>query len=98
MNKLILGATFAVALIGFILGASAKDQPGQRFITKAIEGNLAEIQMGQLAQQKADSDGVRSFGQQLVTDHTAANRSATSVANKLGVTPPTEPSKKHKAM
>src|SRR3954467_5318119 len=96
--KLIRGIGLATALAGSTIGALAKEQPGQAFITKAIQGNLAEAALGQLAQQKSASDGVRSFGQQLVTDHTAANQRATAVASQMGVTPPTEPDKKQKAM
>ena len=33
----------------------------------AIQGNMAEIQMGQLAQEKAQSADVKSYGQMLVT-------------------------------
>jgi|SRR5215203_621267 putative membrane protein len=98
MNKLLLTASLVAALMGSVSAASAKDQAGQKFITKAIEGNLAEIQLGQLAQQKGASDGVRNFGQQLVADHSAANKSATTVAGQMGVTPPSEPDKKHKAL
>jgi putative membrane protein len=96
--KLIRSIGLATALAGSTIGALAKEQPGQAFITKAIQGNLAEAALGQLAQQKSASDGVRSFGQQLVTDHTAANQRATAVASQMGVTPPTEPSKAQKAM
>jgi putative membrane protein len=96
--KLIRSIGLATALAGSTIGALAKEQPGQAFITKAIQGNLAEAALGQLAQQKSASDGVRSFGQQLVTDHTAANQRATAVASQMGVTPPTEPDKKQKAM
>ena len=78
--------------------AKAKGQTGQPFISKAIEGNLAEVQLGQLAQQKGASDGVRTFGQQLVTDHTAANQKATAVAGQMSVTPPSEPNKQQKAV
>jgi putative membrane protein len=70
------------------------NKAAQTFVTKAVQGNLAEISMGQLAQQRGNSDGVRSFGQQLVTDHSAANQKLTSLASGMGVTPPTEPSKK----
>ena len=98
MHKLILTTSLLAALLGSIPAASAKEQPGQTFITKAIEGNLAEVQLGQLAQQKGASDGVRNFGQQLVADHTAANQRATAVAGQMGVTPPSEPSKQHKAI
>ena len=97
MNKLIPSIGFAVALMGSIVGASAKEPPGQKFIAQAIEGNLAEAALGQLAQQKGASDGVRRFGQQLTADHTAANQRATAVASQMGATPPTEPNKKQKA-
>lgn len=98
MHKLILTASLVAALTGSVSATSAKEQPGQQFITKAIEGNLAEVQLGQLAQQKGASDGVRSFGQQLATDHTAANQRATAVAGQMGVTPPSEPNKQQKAV
>src|SRR5215217_4812402 len=98
MNKLILTISLVAALMGSVPAASAKEQPGQKFITKAIEGNLAEVQLGQLAEQKGASDGLRNFGQQLVADHTAANQRATAVAGQMGVTPPSEPSKQHKAV
>lgn len=78
-------------------GAWAKEDPAHQFITKAIQGNLAEIAMGQLAQQKGNSDGVKSFGQMLVQDHSTAKDQATAAASSLQVTPPTEPSKDQKA-
>src|SRR5262249_10769252 len=43
------------------------------------------------------SDGVRSFGQMLQQDHAAANKKAESVAQSMGMTPPTEPNSKQKA-
>jgi len=98
MHKLILTASLVAALTGSVSATSAKEQPGQKFIAKAIEGNLAEVQLGQLAQQKGASDGVRNFGQQLATDHTAANQRATAVAGQMGVTPPSEPNKQQKAV
>jgi putative membrane protein len=47
--------------------------------------------MGQFAKKNGGSDGVRLFGQMLVTDHTAANEKAKSLAQTQGVTPPTLP-------
>src|SRR3954470_17361124 len=98
MNKLLLIVGIMAALASAGSTASAKEQPGQKFITKAIEGNLAEVQLGQLSQQKGASDGVRNFGQQLVTDHTASNQRATAVAGQMGVTPPSEPNKQQRAV
>lgn len=96
-KKLMVGLAFAAALAGSSLGALAKDQPGQAFMKKAIEGNLAEAALGQLAQQKGNSDGVKNFGKQLETDHSSANQKAMSLASSMGMTPPTEPDKKQKA-
>jgi putative membrane protein len=79
-------------------GALAADKASQKFMTEAIQGNLAEIAVGKLAQQKGQSEGIRSFGSQLVSDHTAAKEKAVSVAQSMGVSPPSEPSKKQKAV
>jgi putative membrane protein len=92
---IIIGA--ALILAGSITTAPAKSDT--TFLTDAIQINLAEISVGDLAQQKGGSDDVKSFGKMLVDDHTASNMKATSLAQANDVTPPTEPSaadkKKH---
>jgi putative membrane protein len=97
MNKLLLGVGLATALALSAPAAFAQEKAGQAFLKKAMEGNLAEIEMGKLAQQKGGSDGVRSFGKQLEQDHSAANEKAAALAREIGMSPPTEPSKKQKA-
>lgn len=97
-RKIVLCIGFATALACAASGASAQDKASRTFITKAVEGNLAEVQMGQLAQEKGNSDGVRSFGQMLQQDHGAAAERSRAVATQMGATPPTEPNKKHKAL
>ena len=93
---LFAGATLAAAL-AFAPAGFAQDKASQKLLKEAIEGNLAEVQMGQLAQKNGTSDGVRSFGQMLEKDHSDANKKATDAARSLGVTPPTEPNSKQKA-
>jgi len=90
-------AAFVLAAVVAAGPALAKSSPGQAFLTKAIQGNLAEVQMGQLAQEKGQSDDVKAFGQQLMKDHGEANQRATGVASTMGLTPPSEPSSKQKA-
>jgi putative membrane protein len=97
MKRSILSLGVAAALMCSIGLASAQDKASQKFIKEAIEGNLAEVQMGQLAQEKAQSADVKSFGQMLVQDHGQANQQLTSVAGNMGVTPPSEPNRKQKA-
>jgi putative membrane protein len=99
MRKFWIAAlSILAAVVAWTSGALAADKASQKFITEAIQGNLAEIAVGKLAQQKGQSDGVRSFGAQLVSDHTAANDKAMSVAQSMGVSPPSEPNKKQKAV
>jgi len=87
----------AAGVIAAAVSSSAFAQGAdQKFIKEAIEGNLAEVQMGQLAQQNGQSQGVKDFGQMLVTDHGQANTKAQSVAQSMNVTPPTEPNAKQK--
>ena len=78
-------------------GCSAFAQDSaKKFISEAIQGNLAEVSMGQLARSKGQSEGARAFGRTLETDHTAAIDQATAAATEVGALVPTEPSAKQK--
>ena len=79
----------ALILAGCVTPVAA--EPNAKFLTEAIQINLAEISVGQLAQEKGGSDEAKSFGKMLVDDHTASNSKATALASSKGVTPPTEP-------
>jgi putative membrane protein len=70
----------------------------EMFIKEAMQGDLAEVNMGKLAQDKAQSDGVKSFGKMLEQDHGEHSQKVQSKAQELGVTPPQEPNATQKAM
>ncbi len=74
-----------------------KEPPDQKFAADAAKGNQAEIQIGQLAQQKADSPAAKTFGQHLVNDHTAAENQLQQIATKKGLTLDTQPSRAQKS-
>ena len=95
--KLHLSLAAAVLLSLSVSAASAKDKPSEAFLKKAIEGNYAEVSMGDLAQKNGQSDGVKSFGKMLSTDHAAANQKATDAAKGMGLNSPTGPNAKQKA-
>src|SRR4051812_7432342 len=95
IGKLLLSVGLA-ATVACASPAYAQDKASRKFIQEAIEGNLAEVQVGRLAQQKGQSEGVKSFGQMLATDHGQANQKAIQVASQVGVAPPTEPNAKQK--
>jgi putative membrane protein len=88
MNKY---STLAAALILFGSTSAALAKSDSSFLTDAIQINLAEIAMGDLAQKNGGSDTVKGFGKMLVDDHTASNQKAISLAQANGITPPNEP-------
>jgi len=57
--------------------SSASDQD---FFTKASSDGASEVQLGQLAEQKASSPQTKAMAQQLVKDHTAANKQLAALA------------------
>lgn len=70
----------------------------QRFLKEAIEGDMAEVQMGKLAQQNGASQDVKQFGEMLQTDHGQHLQKVQAMAQQMGVTPPTAPTAKEKAI
>ncbi|MBI1309530.1 MAG: DUF4142 domain-containing protein [Proteobacteria bacterium] len=69
----------------------------ETFLKSAIQDNLAEIQMGQMAQQKGQTPMVRALGKQIEVDHSAANGQAVALAIKAGIAVPTAPNKDQQA-
>jgi putative membrane protein len=57
----------------------------RHFVTKAADGGMSEVQLGQLAAQKASNPDVRAFGQKLVQDHSVVNSELMSLANNKNV-------------
>ncbi|MBV9266014.1 MAG: DUF4142 domain-containing protein [Acidobacteriaceae bacterium] len=69
-----------------------------KFATGAAQGGMAEVQLGQLAVQKADNADVKAFGQHMVDDHTKANDELKGVAEKEGLTLPASLNAKDQAL
>ena len=61
---------------------SAKDKT---FMHKAAKGGMMEVALGRLAEQKGQSEDVKSFGKRMITDHSKANDELKSIAEKKGV-------------
>ena len=97
MNRMLMSLGTATLMAISIASASAKDKQSETFLKKAIEGNFAEVSMGELAQQNGQSDAVKSFGRMLSTDHAAANQKALNAAQALGMNSPGGPNAKQKA-
>ena len=82
-------------------GMPAPNQPNQNdrlFVYEATIGGSAEVQFGQLAEQKGRSQGVRDFGRQMVADHSKANQQLAQAAQAANIPRPREFDEEHKAM
>jgi putative membrane protein len=93
-TKLATIAGLALALsAGALIGAdrenrgqlSAKDY---KFVADAYRGGTTEVELGQLAVQKASTDQVRHFGERMVADHKRANEELATIASAKGATLP----------
>lgn len=68
------------------------------FAQKAMQGGMAEVQLGQLAAQNGGSEDVKEFGQRMVDDHSKLNDQMKPIAQQIGVEPPTQLSAKDQAL
>ena len=68
------------------------------FVKKAMQGSIAQMQLGQLTLQKSNNDQVKQFARKMIDDHTKLNEQMKPVAQQLRVDIPTEVSKKDKAL
>jgi len=65
------------------------------FMKEAAIGGMAEVELGKLAQQNAQSDDVKQFGARMEQDHGKANNELTTLAGNKGVTLPQQLDQKH---
>ena len=70
--------------------ANRMDSADSTFATKAAQGGMAEVKLGQLATERASNSAVKQFGQKMVDDHTKANDELKQLASKKGITLPTD--------
>ncbi len=59
------------------------------FVQVAAQGGMAEVQMGQLADQTSKSRKVKMFAEQMIKDHTPANEQLKQLAVAKGASLPT---------
>jgi len=82
---------------GTASGSNMSKSADSTFAMKAAQGGMAEVKMGQLAEQKASSPEVKQFAQRMVTDHTKANSELKQAAAQDNITLPTSLDSKDQA-
>jgi putative membrane protein len=77
-------------------GMQGPNQPtpmDRMFVSRAMQGSMAEVQLAQLTLQKSSNDQVKQFAQRMIDDHTKLNEQMKPVADQLGVKAPDQISK-----
>jgi putative membrane protein len=76
---------------------NSKQVPGKAadFMVKAASGGLMEVELGKIAQDKAQDLRVKSFGAMMVKDHTQANTEMKTMADGKSVTLPSSLGEDH---
>jgi putative membrane protein len=62
--------------------------PEKEFLANAGRGGMLEVQLGNLATQKASSNDVKQFGERMATDHGQLGQKLQQLASNLNVTLP----------
>ncbi len=70
----------------------------KRFMIQAAQGGTAEVQIAQLALNKASSDQVKQYAQEMIDQHSQANNQLAALAAQKGVTLPTTIGSKNQAL
>jgi putative membrane protein len=81
----------AATMLSTVMTSASFAADEATFLQDAIQGSLAEVQMGELAQQKGSSEDVKTFGQTLVTDHSKSIEEASALAQSMSLEVPAEP-------
>ncbi len=64
------------------------------FLKNAAAGGAAEVELGNLARDRATDPDIKQFAQKMVDDHSKANEELKALAQKKGVTAPASPDPK----
>ncbi len=92
-QRVVLGL-FILLSVG-ILSCSSPDST--KFSSAAAQGGLTEVELGRLAVQRGSNPAVKSFGQQVIEDHSRANSELKTIATRKNIALPTDLNSDQKA-
>lgn len=90
-------AALSLLVVPFFAAHAKEAKKDAQYLQRLAEVDLAEVQMGKLAQEKASSEEVKDFAEHMVDDHGKALDESRDLAKQQGVDLPSSPSKKHQA-
>ena len=85
MKRTLIALLVAAGSVAFAADLSHNDK---EFFEKAAAGGMFEVEVGRLAESKAQSADVKAFGAMLAKDHGAANDELKALAQKKNVALP----------
>ena len=89
-------ATADATSTGATGGTSSNVAPADKeWVTQAGMAGMAEVQMGNVALQKASSADVKAFAQRMVTDHSKGNEELSQLVTTKGLTLPAQLDSEH---
>ncbi len=98
LSATIAGATLSTAVCAQEKAAAASAVDKTMFVTMAASSNMLEIQSSQMALERAKSEDVKAFANQMIQDHTKATEEMTALLQKKGMTPPATMEAKHQQL
>lgn len=101
MNLKGMTAALMLGALATAGAAIAQDNPNpsgqdKMFVTRAAQGGMAEVEMGQAAATHAQNEQIREFGQHMIEDHRAVNQELMELAMQQGIKPPAGMDQKHR--
>ena len=76
--------------------ASELSRSDRSAMEKMAQSDMAEVQAGKVAQQKASNPEVKKYAEHMVQEHSKALEEGKQLASTKGVTPPKETDRKHR--
>jgi putative membrane protein len=91
-----LGAAIALSAV-FAADKKSGDKSSAdiMFVRNAADGGMTEVELGKVAEKNGQRNDVKSFGRDMVKDHSNANDNLKAVASKINATVPDKLSAKH---
>ena len=89
MTKILCTAALGCGTIISVAAHAAVTDSDKTFLTNASAGNLDEIKLGELAEQKSTNPQVKTFAHTMIVQHKMLQQKMAPFAQKWSIVPPT---------